>query len=127
MRAKITQSEPSSRLQPMGSDVERRRRPRLSLTLPLVLIRPGTQTTIATQTENVSSDGFYCLSEHQFWPDEILKCEMCLPGDEISSVPEDGLLVNCEVRVVRVVSTGLQSFGVACHLDQYTVSRSAIE
>lgn len=52
---------------------------------------------------------------------------MCLPGDEISSVPEDGLLVNCEVRVVRVVSTGLQSFGVACHLDQYTVSRSAIE
>ena len=127
MRAKITQTEHTSWLPPSGSEVDRRRRRRMSLALPVVLIRPGTQAPIETLTENVSSDGFYCLSEQEFWPDEILNCEMCLPGDQVSSVPEHGLRVNCEVRVVRVVSRGLQGFGVACHLDKYTVSRSAIE
>jgi hypothetical protein len=77
--------------------------------------------------ENVSSNGFYCLSPYQFSADELLDCEICLPGDDVSSVPEAGLRLNCEVRVVRVVSRGPQGFGMACHFDEYAISRSAIE
>jgi hypothetical protein len=129
MRAKIAQSEPVSWLPPvMESSQERRRRPRLSLALPVVLNRPGTETVVEATTENVSSEGFYCFTACEFSPDEILNCEISLPGDQVSSVPEDGLRLTCQVRVVRVVHGGSeQGFGVACHLEDYTMSRSAIE
>ena len=117
MRAKIAHSEPASWSPPtLQPTQERRRRARLSLSLPVVLIRPGTVTEIEATTENVSSQGFYCLTDSEFWPDEILNCELSLPGDQVSSVPEDGLRLTCQVRVVRVVPTGNQQrFGVACH------------
>jgi PilZ domain len=129
MRAKIAHSEPfswpPSTIQP---NQERRRRPRLSLALPVVLTRPGTEAAIDAMTENISSEGFYCHTASEFWTDEILNCEVSLPGDQVSSVPEDGLRLSCEVRVVRVVSRGAQQgFGVACHLEDYTMTRSAIE
>jgi hypothetical protein len=127
MRANIDQTEPASWSSVQGLDVERRSRRRLSLALPVVLIRPGTETPIEAMMENVSSNGFYCLSDQEFSPDERLNCEICLPGDEVTSVPEPGLRLNCEVRVVRVVPRGSQGFGVACHFDEYSVKRSAID
>ncbi len=127
MRSNIAQSEPANWSPLNGLDVERRSRPRINLALPVVLIRPGTQTPIEATMENASSNGFYCLSQHQFSVDERLDCEICLPGDEVSSVPEDGLHLSCEVRVVRVVPRGSEGFGMACHFDEYSVSRSAIE
>ena len=127
MRSNIAQREPASWSPLNGLEVERRSRPRINLALPVVLIRPGTQAPIEAAMENVSSNGFYCLSTHQFSADERLDCEICLPGDDVSSVPQDGLRLNCQVRVVRVVSRGSQGFGVACHFDEYAISRSAIE
>jgi hypothetical protein len=129
MRAKIAHSEPLSWTPSMmQTSEERRRRPRLSLGLPLVLRRPGTETVVEARTENVSSEGFYCLTADEFSPDELLDCEISLPGDQVSSVPEDGLRLSCQVRVVRVVPIGMQQgFGVACHVEDYTMSRSAIE
>lgn len=127
MRSNIDQSEPISWSPVNGLDIERRRRPRMSLALPIVLIQPGTKTPVEVLMENVSSDGFYCLSAHPFSPGETLECEICFPGDRVSSVPEDGLRLTCQVSVVRCAPRGSQGFGVACHFDEYAVSRSAIE
>ena len=129
MRAKISDRE-SVGWVPLTLEAtrERRRRPRLSLALPIVLTRAGTQTLVEATTENVSSEGFFCLTTHEFSPDELLDCEISLPGDQVSSVPEDGLRLSCLVRVVRVVPGEDQhSFGIACHVEDYTMTRSAVE
>jgi len=81
---------------------------------------------IETKTEDVSCDSFYFVSNHSFSPDDRLECELLIPGDELSSVPEDDLCLRCGVRVVRVEERGPQlGFGVACQLEDYKISRSA--
>ena len=127
MRTKLAQSEQVDWLPSiMEPSQERRRRPRVGWGESIVLTRPGTKNPIEVKAENVSSDGFYCLSPHPFSPDEILDCHIDFPGDQVSSVPEDGLRLSCQVRVVRVVTRGLQpGFGVACHVEG-PITRSAI-
>lgn len=112
----------------LESGVGRRSHPRLRLALPLVLFRPEESDRIKTKTEDVSCDSFYCVSDQPFSPDDRLECELLIPGDELSSAPEDDLCLRCRVRVVRVVEQGSQfGFGVACRLEDYTISRSARE
>jgi hypothetical protein len=107
------------------SGLDRRYRPRLKLAFPLVLFRSGEADRIETITEDVSCDSFFCVSDHPFSPDDRLECELLIPGDKLSSVPEDDLRVRCRARVVRVVARGLHlGFGVACRLEDYTISRS---
>jgi hypothetical protein len=109
-----------------GSGPDRRCRPRLRLALPLVLIRSGDTDRIETTTEDVSCDSFYFVSDRPFSPDDLLECELLIPGDGVSSVPEDDLCLRCGVRVIRVEERGPQAgFGVACRLEDYKVSRSA--
>ncbi len=82
---------------------------------------------IETKTENVSCDSFYFVSDRPFTLNERLNCELLIPGDEASSVPDDGLRLYCNVRVVRVVSKGFQlGFGVACELEEYTVAAGSL-
>jgi hypothetical protein len=110
----------------LGSGPDRRFRPRLRLALPLVLFQSGETERIQTTTEDVSCDSFYFVSDHPFSPDDRLECELLIPGDDLSSVPEDDLCLRCGVRVVRVEERGPQlGFGVACKLEDYNVSRSA--
>ena len=109
-----------------GSGLDRRCRPRLRLALPLVLFRSGEADRIETKTEDVSCDSFYFVSDHPFSPNDRLECELLIPGDKLSSVPEDDLCLRCGVRVVRVLAKGPQlGFGVACRLEDYKISRSA--
>lgn len=116
-------SWPISRL---GSDLDRRCRPRLRLALPVVLFSSMDGARIETTTENLTCDSFYCLSDHAFELNEELECELLIAGDGLSSVPEDDLYLRCQVRVVRIVPKGRQrGFGVACRLEDYTISRSA--
>jgi len=108
------------------SGLDRRCRPRLRLALPLVLFRPGQMDRIETTTEDVSCDSLYFVSGLPFSPDDRLECELLIPGDALSSVPEDDLCLRCGVRVVRVEERARQlGFGVACRLEDYTISRSA--
>ena len=105
---------------------ERRSRPRLSLALPLVLTRSAQAERIETHTENVSCDSFYCISDRPLTPNEIVECELLIPGDSVSSVPEGDLWLSCHARVVRVVAREPQAgFGVACRLEDYTITRAA--
>jgi hypothetical protein len=126
MLAKPDQSEQAWPMSRLGSDLDRRCRPRLRLALPVVLFRSGDSTGIATKTENLTCDSFYCLSEQPLKTDELLECELLIAGDALSSVPEDDLYLRCQVRVVRVVPKGHQrGFGVACRMEDYTITRSA--
>jgi hypothetical protein len=98
------------------------------MALPLVLSRSGGAEKIETRTKDVSSNSFYFVSDRPFSPDDRLECELIIPGDQVTSVPEDDLCVRCEARVVRVESQWPQmGFGVACQLEDYTISRSARE
>jgi hypothetical protein len=109
----------------LGFGLDRRDRPRLKLAFPLVLFRSGEADRIETKTEDVSCDSFFCVSDRPFSPDDRLECELLIPGDKLSSVPENDLHVRCRARVVRVVANGLhRGFGVACRLEDYTISRS---
>lgn len=111
----------------LESGHERRCRARLRLALPLVLISPGNGVKIATNTEDVSCDSFYCVSDQPLQLDEQLECEIMIPGDTVSSVPEDDLRLRCRARVVRVVPRGKRlGFGIACRLDDFTINRSAV-
>jgi hypothetical protein len=104
----------------------RRSRPRLRLTLPLALFRPGKAERIDVTTEDVSCDSLSFVSSSPFSLDDRLECELLLPGDALSSVPEDDLCLRCGVRVVRVEERGPQlGFGVACRMEDYTISRGA--
>lgn len=104
---------------------DRRCRPRVRLALPVVLFRSDAER-IETRTEDVSCDSFYCISDHTFTLGDRLECELLIPGDELSSVPADDLLLRCRVRIVRVVAQGFQrGFGVACRLEDYSIGRHA--
>jgi hypothetical protein len=108
------------------SGLDRRSRPRLRLALPLALFRPGKADRIDVTTEDVSCDSLSFVSDRPFSPDDRLECELLVPGDAMSSVPEDDLCLRCGVRVVRVEERGPQlGFGVACRMEDYTISRSA--
>jgi hypothetical protein len=112
----------------LGSGLERRTRSRLKLAIPVVLFRPEEADRVETKTEDISCDSFYCISDRQFSPGDLLECELIIPGDELSSVPEQALCLCCRVRVVRVVARGLHvGFGVACRLEDYTISRGSRE
>jgi hypothetical protein len=101
---------------------ERRRLPRLKLALPVVLYRPQDGTRIEVQTENVSSNSFLCYCDEPFLPNECMECEIVIPGDETTSIPEGGLYLACKVQVARVISQGHENrFGVAFRLIDYSV------
>jgi hypothetical protein len=105
---------------------ERRSRPRVSLSLPLVLIRPGDETRIETQTRDVTCDSFYCVSDRPLSPGEVIECELFIAGESVSSVPTDDLRLSCRARVVRVVPRQSQDgFDVACRLEEYSITGSA--
>lgn len=127
MLAKPDHSEQASwPISRLGSDLDRRVRPRLRLALPVALFRSEDGTRIETKTENLTCDSFFCVSDHPFSVNEQLECELLIAGDGLSSVPEDDLYLRCQVRVVRVVPKGTKrGFGLACRLEDYTISRSA--
>jgi hypothetical protein len=123
---KTDQSEdagPAISRQEPGPD--RRSHPRFKLALPLVLFRPGGTDRVETKTEDVSCDSFCCISDRPFSPGDRLECELFIPGDALSSVPEDDLCLRCQVRVVRVEELGPLGFGVTCRLEDYKIGRSA--
>jgi hypothetical protein len=113
---------------PPELEPERRGHPRLKLAISVVFFKSGETSGFEAKTEDVSCNGFYCVSRHPFSPNESLECELLIPGTAVGSIPEDDLCLRCRVRVVRVVTKGIQQeFGVACHLESYTIGRSARE
>jgi len=74
---------------------------------------------IESVTENISSDGFYCISPTRFVPGESFKVDVSLPGFQAD---HSGIVIRCEVRVTRTEKpqVGL-GFGIGCHIENYFI------
>jgi hypothetical protein len=98
--------------------LNRRKRARLRVQWRLQFRADG-RAAVETVTQDLSSEGFYCVVGTPFVPGEVRECILQVPAwdpeDESRSVP-----VPCQVRVVRVeglAETGL--YGVACRVENY--------
>jgi hypothetical protein len=95
---------------------DRRQRPRLRLSLGVQLCRGEGHAAVRTETDNLSSEGFYCTSREPFSPGDRLECDLFIPGTGSGS---PGLVLNRSVKVVRVEIRGLEpGFGIACRFER---------
>jgi hypothetical protein len=108
---------------------DRRRRPRLRLAYPVRLRHLGDEEPVETKTEDLSCEGFFCISDHLFSPHETVECELVIPsGEPCQPVPEHDIVLRCRAEVVRVVPAGPGGmFGVACRLADYFIDQEIVE
>jgi PilZ domain len=110
----------------LGTPSDRRGRQRLKLPYAVVLHRLGEVSGVKTTIEDISSDGFYCLSAQPFSPNEKLHCEIVIPNQDSASSTEGSLLLRCRAEVVRVMADGrTPGYGLACRLQHYTIVRQS--
>ena len=99
--------------------IERRKYERLPLRLPVRFINERAPAT--SFTENISSEGFYCVSPGLFTPGDRLEVELFLPAHNPGH-GEKTVRLKCQAQVVRIDSTWLgHGFGIGCRIDAYTV------
>jgi hypothetical protein len=114
---------------PRGTAVslmERRRYERLPLRLPVRLSRSGVMVS-AGVTENVSSQGFYCVSPDPFVLGDRLQAVLLLPAHNLNQ-SEMRVCLTCQAHVVRLDSTWLgPGFGIGCRIETYSLSLERIE
>ena len=104
----------------MASSGDRRKRKRVAVHWAVRLSRqPGTPPAESV-TENLSSEGFYCIIRERFKPGERLQYVMDIPGENVGS-SEPFLILQGHVTVMRVeyLEGGL---GLGCHIEDYAVS-----
>lgn len=97
---------------------ERRRWPRADVRWQVQFFSLASEPLQCT-TSNVSTGGFYILSERPFKPGECLNCFLAIPSHQ-SRRGDERLLVQCRVEVVRVESGAVENqFGTACRILDY--------
>jgi len=100
--------------------IERRKYERLPLRLPVRFINERGAIT-SCFTENISSEGFYCVSPDPFVPGDLLEVELLLPAHN-SDRGEKRVRLACKAQVVRIDSTWLgPGFGIGCRIEAYTL------
>src|SRR5207245_10069527 len=95
---------------------ERRKRKRVALHWPVRLLRLGTPLG-ESRTENLSSEGFYWITQEPFKLGERLQCEIVIPGERFGS-SESSIRLQCHVTVRRVENLR-RGFGLGCHIEDY--------
>ena len=101
----------------MDSSPDRRKRKRVALHWPIRLFRGHEMRSIESTTENITSNGFYCLSQEPFRPGERLECIIVVPAGSYgySDAP---ICLQCRVRVTRVDDQP-ECFGLGCSIEDY--------
>jgi|SRR5208283_983574 len=98
---------------------DRRRRYRAPVNWLVQFHWPGALEPLETETENLSSDGFYCRLKAAPAPGEIVDCTLHVPARR-PQAPGGMLAVRCRVHVVRVEEPDSQGrYGIGCHIDDY--------
>jgi hypothetical protein len=104
------------------SSDDRRKRRRVPVHWPVkVLRRPGMQP-VEGQTENLTSEGFYCVSKEPFQPGECLQCLIVIPAGSFGN-SESPIVLKCGVTVKRVDAIP-SGFGLGCLIEDYALSTS---
>ena len=103
---------------------ERRKRTRTTVHWPVLFFREDTSEAVESVTRNLSSVGFYCLSNAAFICGEPLICALKVPTHD-PMAGERVLALECRVRVVRCEpADGI--FGIACQIEDFrTIGESA--
>ncbi len=105
---------------------ERRKRKRIALHWPIRLFRDPTAPLVESTTENLTSNGFYCVSKEPFQLGERLECIIAIPAGSFG-YNESPIRLQCRVRVARVEDQS-DGFGLGCYIEDYdllTSSRAA--
>jgi hypothetical protein len=104
---------------------DRRKQERLSLRLPVVLFRANGEDPIASETLNISADGFYCTAKIPFAPGDRLQCRISLPKGHLAPT-ETSFWIDAAVEVVRVTLPRSEpGFGCGCRILDYRVVQQA--
>jgi|SRR5271165_1474761 len=99
--------------------IERRKRARTNVHWPVLLIRTETLETVESITQDLSIDGFYCLSKMPFLLGESLICALQVPTHDPSG-KELVRRLECTVRVLRTDSEVREgAYGIACRIEDY--------
>jgi hypothetical protein len=127
MAADILSSQARTRL-PAASQTaypeERRKRVRTSVHWRVTLFRASPRSIIETATKDLSSDGFYCITNSTMTVGESVIVLLQAPAHDPRGADQT-YLFRCKGRVVRVEPDGVDGcFGVACHIDDYVLWRS---
>ncbi len=105
---------------------ERRKRKRIALHWPVRLFRDPATPSVESTTENLTSNGFYCISKEPFELGERLECIIAIPAGSFG-YNESPIRLQCRVRVARVEGQQ-EGFGLGCYIEDYdllTSSRTA--
>jgi hypothetical protein len=98
---------------------DRRTRTRTKVRWQLALYRDQSSAAVQTETEDLSSRGFYFVSRIPFLRGESLIGRLSIPAHDPSG-REHSLMLECRVRVVRAEGVGDGGlFGVGCQIDEY--------
>jgi hypothetical protein len=102
---------------------ERRKRKRIALHWPVRLFRDPATPSVESTTENLTSNGFYCISKEPFTLGERLDCIIAIPAGSFG-YNESPIRLQCRVRVARV--EGQQDgFGLGCYIEDYDLLTSS--
>jgi hypothetical protein len=97
---------------------ERRSRARVRVHWPVLLFPSQIgEDAVQTITQNLSSQGFYCLSSRPFTVGELLLCTLQIPMNDLNAGERH---LECQVRVVRVENNASGGqYGIACRMEDY--------
>ena len=104
----------------MAVSGDRRRRKRIPVHWRVRLFRQSERASVESVTENLSSEGLYCITQEPFKLGEDLKCEIVLPG-EIFGSSEPSIRMQCHLTVRRVEHLD-RGFGLGCHIEDYSLA-----
>ena len=103
----------------IAGQADRRNRIRTQVHCPVRFLPAGTMDVLETTTQNLSSDGFYCLIKIPFVLGESMACTLSLPAHQPHST-ERMLLLECKVRIIRVEAPdGDGLYGIGCRIEDY--------
>ena len=96
---------------------ERRKRKRIALHWPIRLFRDPAMPSVQSTTENLTSNGFYCVSREPFQLGERLECIIAIPAGSFGYA-ESPMCLQCRVRIARVEDQR-DGFGLGCYIEDY--------
>jgi hypothetical protein len=102
---------------------ERRKRKRIALHWPVRLFRDPSAPSVESTTENLTSNGFYCISKEPFEIGERLECIIAIPAGSFG-YNESPIRLQCRVRVARVEDQR-EGFGLGCYIEDYDLLTNA--
>jgi hypothetical protein len=102
---------------------ERRKRKRIALHWPVYLYRDQAAPSVESTTENLTSNGFYCISKEPFQLGEQLECVIAIPAGAFG-YSEAPIRLQCRVKVTRV-ETQSENFGLGCCIEDYELLMSS--